>query len=133
MKIFVDTNIFLDVILKRDACKEGLAVLNGCSAGRFQGTVSDITLLNIDYISRKQVKDVRRFLTAINDCFSVVGADNDLFSSALEVAHPDLEDVVQYYSAKKNGCEVIVTNDLKFYQQDIRVINSHDFVDTFCR
>ncbi len=131
MNIFIDTNVFLDVVLKRENYQAGLSVLNACGENLFQGVVSDITLLNIDYVAKKQVSDLRKFLTVINDRFVVIGADNKAFSLALETNHSDLEDVVQYGAAERSGCELIVTNDKAFFQKDIRLISSSGFVKEF--
>jgi predicted nucleic acid-binding protein len=131
MKIFIDTNIFLDVILKREYYKEGLLILNNCSDKLFKGVISDITILNIDYIARKQIKDLRKFLKVINANFFVIGADNNMFSAALEIKNIDLEDNIQYCSAQDNDCEMIITNDRTFYEQDLKVISSSDFVKEF--
>jgi predicted nucleic acid-binding protein len=54
MKIFVDTNIFLDLILKRDSFDKALLIFNAIEKRVFQGIIADITLLNIDYIAKKQ-------------------------------------------------------------------------------
>jgi len=131
MNIFIDTNIFLDVILKRENYKEGLLILNNCSKNLFKGFISDITILNIDYIARKQVKNIWTFLNVINNTFQITGADNNMFASALEIKNIDLEDNIQYCSAKKNNCEIIITNDETFYKKDLRIINSKDFVKEF--
>lgn len=37
MRVFVDTNVFLDVILKREGFEESLIVLNAIEKGIFDG------------------------------------------------------------------------------------------------
>jgi predicted nucleic acid-binding protein len=128
MKIFIDTNIFLDLILKREGYKDAMQILNACGIKRFDGYVADITLLNIDYIANKQVTDLKKFIKTIIDVMEVVGADNHLFSKALELDNSDLEDNVQYVCAKETMCEVIVSNDKKFYRGRVEVLRSDEFV-----
>ncbi len=41
----------------------------------------------------------------------------------------DLEDTMQYILAKKEGCDLIISNDENFYAADIEVIGS----EAFCR
>ena len=127
MKIFLDTNIFLNLLLNRKGSEYARQILNSCAAGRFQGVICDITLLNIDYVASKQTKDLRNFLKIVNDTFGVIGVDNILFANALEIDNGDLEDSVQYVCAKKSDCSVIVTDDKSFYQGDIAIIGSEDF------
>ena len=128
MKILIDTNIFLNLLLKREGYKEAQKILNGCAKGEYIGVVCDITLLNIDYIASKQSADIYEFLQTINDTFIVIGIDNALFEQALSIKNDDLEDSVQYVCAKASGCKLIVSDDKSFYKGDIRVISSKNFV-----
>ena len=49
MKIFLDTNILLDLLLDREGSHDALIILNSIDIGLFEGFISDITLINIDY------------------------------------------------------------------------------------
>ena len=133
MKIFLDTNIFLDLILKREFYEEALIILNAVERSLFEGVILDITLLNIDYIAKKQVKDVRQLLAAINDIMIVQGADNKSFRDALDIKNNDLEDDVQYIIAKNSACDLIITNDKGFHRAEIPVLNSLEFVNKYVR
>ncbi len=131
MKLFLDTNIFLDLILKRENYKEALYILNAIAEGLFKGVILDITLFNIDYIAKKQVKDIREFLETVNGIFKIVGADNDHITKALELKNRDLEDNLQYILAKENGCKIIITNDKDFIKNDLNILSSKEFVDNY--
>lgn len=131
MKIFVDTNIFLDLILKRGDFDKTLILLNAIERRVFGGVVADITILNIDYVAKKQLKEIREFLALINSLFEVVGANNETMHEALNINNNDLEDNVQYVLAKKHNCELIVSNDKIFYSKDILVVSSRDFVEKY--
>ena len=133
MKIFIDTNIFLDLLLKRDFFKEAIIILNSCNQNVFEGFIADITLLNIDYIASKQVKDIREFLKVVNRSFNVVGADNDMFELAFDIKNSDLEDNIQYICSKINGCDIIISNDKNFYKGDIKVLSSREFIDKYIK
>ncbi len=127
MQIFIDTNIFLDLILKREKYSEALSIFTAIEQKQFIGIVLDITILNIDYIAKKQTKDIREFLLLINKVFKVVGATNETILDALKVDNNDLEDNLQYISAKNTKCTLIVTNDKKFIKKNIRVFTSEEF------
>ncbi len=131
MKIFVDTNIFLTLLLKREGYAYAREILNACADGVLQGTVCDITVLNIDYVASKQTKNLRAFLNIVNETFTIVGVDNTLFQRALEIENDDLEDNVQYVCAKANGCRMIVTDDKAFYRGEISLIDSKRFVGKY--
>lgn len=131
MKIFVDTNIFLDVLLQRDEANNSTVVLNAIKEGLYSGVVLDITLLNIDYVAKKQSVNVKDFLRLIHQSFSIVGADNERIEEALGLEHGDFEDAVQYVCAKYAKCEWIVTNDKDFYQGAIRCVSAREFIEIF--
>ncbi|RUM72299.1 MAG: hypothetical protein DSZ09_01480 [Sulfurovum sp.] len=133
MKIFVDTNIFLDLIFKRENFESALLIFNAIEKRLYVGAILDISLLNIDYIANKQVKDIKDFLRLVNTIFEVVGGTNKMFDDALSIQNDDLEDNLQYISAKKLMCDVIVTNDKKFYSEEIEKFTSSAFVDRYLK
>ena len=131
MKIFLDTNIFLDLLFKREGFAESALILNSCHESIFQGFVSDITLLNIDYIASKQAANIYDFLKLLNDTFTIIGFDNEMFDLALKIDNNDLEDSVQYICSKYSDCEIIITNDKNFYRGNIKVMGSKEFVKEY--
>ena len=131
MKIFIDTNIFLDVILNRENVQASTQILNSCHQKIFDGYIADISLLNIDYIASKQTKDIRAFLQIINDSFTIIGADNSVFDLALQIDNHDLEDSVQYVCASIQKCDMIVSNDKRFYRGDVEVLDSLGFIERY--
>ena len=132
MKILVDTNLFLDVLLEREESQYAQMVFKSIQEGLFEAYVADITLLNIDYIARKQQADIKRFLDYVLEHFIVLGADNSMFEDALKLKNRDLEDNIQYLLAKRASCQMIITNDRSFIDLDIEVISSHLFVQHHC-
>jgi predicted nucleic acid-binding protein len=133
MKLFLDTNIFLDLILKREQFDKALLIFNAIESRLFSGVILDITILNIDYIANKQVKDVKEFLKLVNKHFEVVGASNEMIEQALKIDNKDLEDNLQYLSAINSKCEIVITNDKSFYTKDIETVSSSEFVQRYLK
>lgn len=133
MKIFIDTNIFLDLILERKYSKEAMLIFNGVDKDIFKGVILDITLLNIDYIAKKQIRDIKEFISLVNKIFSVLGASNNSFTQALKINNNDLEDNLQYICAKEAKCQCIVTNDKDFYSGELEAMSSIEFVEKFLK
>ncbi len=131
MKIFIDTNVFLDLLLKRDGFFEASMIFNSCYENVLEGYIADITLLNIDYIASKQTKNIYEFLKLLNNTFIIIGFDNKMFDLALKIDNNDLEDSVQYICSKNSDCEIIITNDKNFYKEDITVLSSKEFVKEY--
>ncbi len=126
MRLFVDTNIFLDLILKREHYRSALELLTACYNRTYHGVVADITLLNIDYIASKQDVDIHAFIATVVDGFEVVGADNEICREALHLDNADFEDSVQYILAKTHTCDLIVSNDKTFYRGEIGVLTAQE-------
>ena len=91
----------------------------------------DITILNIDYIAKKQTKDIRSFLLLVNKMFKIAGGSNSNIKKALELDNYDLEDNLQYITAKESKCKIIVTNDKKFINKDIEILTSEEFCEKY--
>jgi len=133
MRIFVDTNIFLDILLKRGDYTAALSIFKAVKNRVYEGVVADISIVNIDYISRKVDVDVKAFLSAVEQSFSVVGADNTIVRDALILENKDLEDNIQFCLALYGECDCIVSNDKGFYRGAMEVVNSSVFVDRYLR
>lgn len=133
MKIFVDTNIFLDLILKRENFDKALLIFNAVEKQLFMGVILDITILNIDYIANKQIQDVKEFLNLINIKFEIIGASNNMIEKALKIDNKDLEDNLQCIAALESHCDLIITNDKNFYTNDLLVLTSNDFVKKYLK
>ena len=131
MKIFLDTNILLDLLLDRQYVQEAIIILNAIERGVYEGFILDISLVNIAYVSRKQGVDASDFLALLIKNCKIVGADNLLSSEALGLKHNDYEDALQYTCAKGSGCEYIVTNDKKFYVGEVHPISSVKFINNY--
>ena len=131
MRLFLDTNIFLDLLFKREYEKEALIILNTINKGVHEGILLDITLINIAYVARKQKVDIEKFLNIILQNCYVVGANNQMAQDALALRHSDFEDALQYISAKETECDLIVTNDKRFYNGSLEVMRSNIFVEKF--
>jgi len=128
MHIFIDTNIFLDLILKREKYQEALLIFNAIEKKIFDASILDITILNIDYVAKKQIQNTDAFLSTVNQLFQVLGASNQTIEKALNIDNNDLEDNLQYICVKEAGCEVIITNDKTFHSDGIEKVSSMEFV-----
>jgi len=131
MRLFIDTNIFLDLLFKRKDYMYALIIFNTIEDKIFEAAILDITILNIDYIANKQTKDIREFLSFVNRHFIVKGASNSSIEEALLIDNRDLEDNLQYIIAKDIQADLIITNDKKFYRGEIPIFTSQEFVKRY--
>lgn len=115
MRVFVDTNVLIDVLAQRQPFYEDSAALWTLSERRtITGLVSVLTFTNTFYIVRRltDLKTARRALTLIRDAFIPVACDGDIINRAIASKLGDFEDAVQYISATQIGVDCIVSRNI---------------------
>lgn len=133
-KVFVDTNIVLDVLAKRepfyDAGKDLFAL---AEKEVIELYLSSITFVNIQYILRKQVGGpaMRQILQNLRLICLVAPTGAKEIDLALLSEMKDFEDGVQYYSAINVNASIIITRNIKdFKKSTIPVMDAAAYLDT---
>ena len=129
MKLFLDTNVILDSVLKREGFLPASILLSLCDSKKVEGCVSILSMANIAYVTRKgrTREGVKSILEELSAMLVVLSMDNEQLQDSLAVDAPDIEDVLQYECAKAHGCDIIVTNNMKHFRfSDINVINTQE-------
>lgn len=126
MKLLIDTNVVLDVLLRREPfSKTAAEVLNLTQRDDVREYVSASAITDIYYIANKQMKDrdaVRDLLKRLLMVVSVVAVSEREIQNALNLAWGDFEDSVQYSVALLNEMDGIVTRNPSDYQEaNIRI------------
>ena len=126
MKLLIDTNVVLDVLLRREPFfRTAAEVLNLTQLDEVREYVSASTITDIYYIANKQMKDrdaVRDLLKRLLMVVSVVAVSEREIQNALNLAWGDFEDSVQYSVALLNEMDGIVTRNPSDYQEaNIRI------------
>ena len=130
-RVFLDTNIMLDLAMHREHFESALAIVKCAYEGRFEIFASTLSFANIAYILRKEPQDkVCRVLDMLaEDIHMLPLMPEDIRNT---ISHPvrDLEDMMQYQCAKAAGCDVIVTNNKKDFQQfcELPFLTSEEFL-----
>ncbi len=119
MKLLVDTNVFLDVILERkDLMRESAAVLDAIEDGRAKGYVASHALTTIHYIVAK-ANGRAAAATAISDVLDlceVVALNQADFQRALALGLKDFEDAVQVTAALHVSADYLVSRNEKDFK-----------------
>lgn len=116
MRLFVDTNVLLDVLLNRQPHHIPSAKIWTLSQQRvFQGTISAISLNNLFYIIKKlKTKTLAgQFVDQTLTDFEVAPLTLEILQQARTVKKLDFEDLIQYFSAIHAGCEFFITRNKK--------------------
>lgn len=126
MKILTDTNIVLDVILKREPFYTmSMDVLRLAQREDIQEYVSASAITDIYYLSYRQLRDKKLVKRLIKNLLTVVSvayvSEREIFK-AIELDWPDFEDTVQYSVALLQQMEGIVTrNPEDFKRSEISI------------
>jgi len=132
MKLFIDTNVVIDVIAKRELfLPESQAILTLCESGRAEGIVSTLTLCTVAYVLRKNVAPgiMKRSLREFRNVLRPVDLSVSIIDKAIDSSVTDFEDAVQFYTAVYSDADYIITRNVKhFPQKNIPVLTPTDFL-----
>lgn len=133
MKVFLDANVLIDVVMHRtDFVESSSKVLQIGLDGDCELCASDITFTTVAYYARKnrtseQLYDV---LQSLRDFIDVAPSGKIAIDWALRRKVKDFEDAVQYYVALRSGAEYIVSRNVRDYPfDDIPVLTPQEFLD----
>ena len=121
MKLLIDTNVVLDVLLRREPFfRTAAEVLNLAQRDDVREYVSASAITDIYYIANKQLKDraaVQDLLERLLKIVSVAAVSEQEIRNALNLTWADFEDSVQYSVALLNEMDGIVTRNPSDYQE----------------
>ena len=129
--VFLDTNIVLDIVdSNRINNKKAIQLGNILVRKKYTIIISEDMLTTIFYIN-KDKKQTLNFFKIITNRWQVVPFGKKIIEDAIELSlknNLDLEDTLQCLCAKENGCEVLITNDKKFYDCGISICTIEGFL-----
>ena len=132
MKIFLDTNIIIDLVLNRHPwVRYELVLLELSRQKKLSLAVSDISFLNLAYAVRKVMSpdEIYAAMTDLLKYMNVAAAGESVIRSAVSLRWKDMEDCVQYLTARNEGADYIITRDLTgFSLSDIPVKTPVEFL-----
>ncbi len=134
-KLFVDTNIVIDLLSRREPFFEEAAELFSLADKKqVELSVSSLTIANTSYALLRQMdsnkaKSVLRKLRLI---LKVLPLDDKIIGLALnDETFPDFEDGLQYFTAIENGQQLIITRNLKdFKKSKLPAMSPKQFIET---
>jgi predicted nucleic acid-binding protein len=134
-RIFIDTNIIMDLLSHRDPYYESAATLfNHIENGLLEGYASSLTFANLHYVLRKECGSHKTIevLKNLRKVVVILPVDDSIIEQALNSGFKDFEDAIQYHVATANNLTCIVTRNLKdFLAATIRVCTAKVFLTQF--
>lgn len=136
MKIFLDANILVAVLNKEYPLFSNAArILSLGSNNKYKIYTSPICLAIAFYFAEKKhgITTAKQKINLLANNIIVTDVGNDTVLAALQNKKvKDFEDGLEYYSAQKSKCTLIITEDVNdFHFADMEVLKSKDFVEKY--
>ena len=120
-KLFIDTNIIIDLLAQREPFYDEAAILFTLADKRKVNlSVSALTFANTNYIllQSKKPEEAKLILRKLKLLVQVLPLDEKIVGLSLnDNDFKDYEDALQYFTALENGIDVIITRNLKDFQK----------------
>lgn len=133
-KIFIDTNVLLDVLLKRPEFHQAAArIWADCESRKAEGYISAISLNNLYFIMVRKAGKNRALesVRIVLNIFKVIPLDDKILRLAAELPHKDFEDAIQLFSAVQTKVDCIVTRDAGHFPNGyLPIISPTDYLQT---
>ena len=136
MRAFIDTNVVVDFLGKREPFFNDAAILFELGKlGKIDLVVSSLTIVNCAYILKKQFSKALMLDKSEDFCrmLNISPIDKSVILNAISQKPIDFEDAVQYFSAKSFNMDIIITRDEKgFSAVEIPTMTPAEFIEA-CR
>jgi len=134
-ELFLDTNIIIDLLAKRDPFYDEAALLFSLAdKKKIKLSVSALTFANTNYIllQTKKSSEAKHILRSLKLIVKVLSLDEKIVELALnDEDFTDYEDALQHYTALENSIDAIITRNLKdFKNAQIPVMTAAQFLQS---
>jgi len=137
MRVFLDTNIMIDVIGRRQQfCQPSLQIMSLADRGILQICVSAMSFATASFILSRDNKqmDVLAELDKFSSITTITPVDKDTVNDSLRSEFNDFEDAMQFYSAMRENIDYIITRNKKdFKEATVPVFEPQEFIDFLLR
>ena len=129
MKLFLDTNVLIDFILERPKFYPPAAmIISYAEEEKVEICVSSMSIVTTNFICVERcnmpLDDFRKKMDFLRDFLEICSVDESDVYQSYDKEWKDFEDGVQYFSAKRNGADYLVTRNTKdFEENDLKVID----------
>lgn len=138
-KIFVDTNVIVDLLAKREPFYDNAAkIFSLVDMGRCTAVVAAISFSTIAYLLERKLsyEELSHILRQFSSIVDIAAVDERTVRKSLSTTSRfrDIEDAMQHYAAVHSECDVIITRNVKdFKQSDIPVYSPDGFLKETCK
>lgn len=133
MRILIDTNIVLDILLRREPFFESsYGALKQATTNNTECLLSATAVTDIFYLLRKGLGDTNQAKRALEHLLQLIMVADVLeldIQAALSDSMPDFEDSVVHSVAVRNKADYIITRNIRdFIGTTVPAITPQDFI-----
>ena len=135
MKVFIDTNIVLDLLLqRRNFLINAEKIFSLAYKGKIVLYFSAVSFVSVTYYLGKHTnKDIKAVLEDLCKIVKILPFNQRIIENTLHSNFKDIEDGYQYFTAKENNIRIMITRNLKdFLVDDISVVTPEEFLMISC-
>lgn len=135
LKVFIDTNIMLDLLSEREPFYTSAAkIASLADTGKIELYVSALSFATSSYILskfEKSIENVRNKLRMFKVISNVCSINETTIEKSLNSDFTDFEDALQHFSALENNCQLIITRNSKDFSTSlIPIMTPDEFLKT---
>jgi len=136
-KIFIDSDIILDLLCKREPFYAFAAeVFTLGDTKKIELVTTSVVFANVFYILRKLlgIEKAKELLRKLRIIVSVISVDEKVIDLALNSKFSDFEDGLQYFTARENDIKIILTRNVKDYKEkDLLIQTPEEYLKTITK
>jgi len=134
-KLFIDTNIVIDLLSRREPFfGEAAELFSLADKKQIELSVSSLTFANTSYTLLRQMdaKKAKMILRNLRLILRILPLDDKIIGLALnDETFSDFEDGLQYFMAIENEQELIITRNLRdFKSSKLPTMTANQFIET---
>ena len=126
-KVFVDTEVILDLLARRIPHFHFSAVLfTFAEMKKLELYTTPLIIANTFFILRKQLgnESAKNALRKLRILLHIIDSTESIIDKALNSDFSDFEDAIQYYTALEYGIPVILTRNIRDYKKASIVVQT---------
>lgn len=135
IKVFVDSDIILDLLAKREPHYNHAAKLfTLIDRKKIKAFTSPIVFANLHYLLKKETSNniALNNLRKLKTMLVILPMDERVIDQSLNSEFKDFEDSIQYFTAVNNGIEIIITRNKADYKKSkISVATAQEFLKSW--
>ena len=135
MKILIDTNIILDILLSREPFIDNAnKLITIIDRDNIQAFLTANSITDIVYIARKVYgyKDTRKMVLELIEIIDIIDVSKNDIINAFNLEINDFEDALQCSCSEKEHIDLIITRNINdFKNSNVNAIDIINFISSY--